>query len=183
MYPCNTSATLRELCTANWKTRLFLQYLDAVCADIDTAKEKIGVSKWKQVRERLGNIGKKASAAERNARLKQFEKAIKQRRKEYKAELPTGIEKTARVDGGIFLRILTGTNNFKSADDAEVRARKISMSDVQQNSWSLAEKRGKIRQHEFTRKCEEQDGYGKQNEVGGIAYIVPQSEELKNTRI
>ena len=59
------------------KTRLFLQYLDAVCADIDTTKEKIGVSKWKQVRERLGNIGKKTSAAEQNARLKQFEKAIK----------------------------------------------------------------------------------------------------------
>ena len=73
------------------------------------------------------------------------------------------------------------TNDFKSAVNAEARARKIPMSDEQQNSWSLKEKRGKIRQHEFIRKWEEQDGYGNQSKVGCITYIVPQSEELKNS--
>ena len=77
--------------------------------------------------------------------------------------------------------ILTGTNDFKEAVDAEVRARKIPMSDAQKKSWSLAEKRKKIRQHEFNRKCEEQDGYGKTNVVKDITFIMPQSEELKNS--
>ena len=162
------------------KIRLFLQFLDMICEEIDEAKVEIGDSKWKQICKRLGSIAKKASQVDREARLKKFKIDLESQRKEYKAEKAAGVEVTARVGGGIFLRLLTGTNTFAPHVDAEMRARKIPMSKRQQESWSLAEKRKKIRQHEFNRKCANESGFGRENNATDIQYIIPMSAELQH---
>ncbi|KAL7549953.1 hypothetical protein ACHAWF_013218, partial [Thalassiosira exigua] len=162
------------------KTRLFLQYLDSFLAKADEAKCELGEEVWKEVFERLSKTDKKASEAERTEALHQFERDLAKSRKVLAAEQPTGIDKTARVGGGIILRILTKTNGFVDHVHAEMSARSISMSESQKKSWSLAEKRGKIRQHEFNILCNKDPDYSRENNVKDIRFIKPLSDKLKS---
>ena len=41
----------------------------------------------------------------------------------HKAERPVGVDKSARVNGGIYLRLLTKKNNLEEKVDAEIRHR------------------------------------------------------------
>ena len=165
------------------KTRLFLQFLDKFVEEADLARIELGDDVWKDVFNRLEKTDEKASRVERDEALNKFEKDLKQKRKEMAAELPTGIDKTARVGGGIILRILTKSNNFEPHVNAEIRARSIPMSVRQEASWTLAEKRGKIRQHEFNRKCTMDPDFTRENTVNDIRYIVPLSSELRSVEV
>ena len=112
--------------------------------------------------------------------MKKFERDLKQRRTEYAAELPTGVDKTARVGGGIILRILTKTNGFEEHVTSEMKARSIDMTMKQEESWTLAEKRGKIRTDEYYRRCTIDPDFSRENTVSDIKYIVPLSQMLKS---
>jgi hypothetical protein len=96
------------------------------------------------------------------------------------AELPTGVDRTARVGGGIILSILTGSNDFVPHVHAELRARSIIMSENEERMWTLAEKRGKIRQHEYNCRVQLNEDYSRENKSKDVTYIIPWSEELKD---
>ena len=115
--------------------------------------------------------------------MRQFEKSLRQKRREVAAELPTGIDKPAQVGGGIVLCLLTKSNSFDKHVDAEIRARGIKMSKKQGESWSLAEKRGKIRQDEYNRRCNADPEFSRENNVKDISYVVPLSSELKSQEV
>ena len=123
------------------KTRLFLDYLDDFMDTAKVARVELGDVAWKELFERLATTNGKASKRERDRELKQFEHDLKQQRKEVAAELPTGIDKTARVGGGIILRILTKSNGFEEHVVSEMRARKLPMTRKQKDLLTLAEKR------------------------------------------
>ncbi len=162
------------------KTRLFLQFLEKFCEEADAAKEEIGCDTWKKISKNLGKGDTKASAKERSDKLKKFEKDLTQKRKENKAELPKGIDVTVALDGKILLRILTKSNNFELEVDAEMKARDIKMTKKQRQSWSLAEKRKKIRSHEWGLLCAADDYYSIENKESDVKDIVPLSEQLSS---
>ena len=80
--------------------------------------------------------------------MKEFENALKKNETVYVAEHPAGMEKSARVGGGVYPRILTEKNGMKEIVHAEMKARRIKMSKNQKEKWALAEKRKKLRKHE-----------------------------------
>lgn len=162
------------------KDALFLRYLHRFFGEVDEAIDALGEERWKQLNERLTSSDAKASALDRDALLMEFERALKKRETVYAAELPAGVEKTARVGGGVYLRLLTEKNNMKETVHAEIEARKIKMSDRQKEKLTLAEKRKKLRKHELSRRNEEFAGYSKNAYTDkDINWIKPMSRELQ----
>ena len=162
------------------KTRLFLDYLDQFMESAEDARVELGEDAWKKIYRRLATTEMKASKRERDRALEKFQRDLRQQRKEVAAELPTGIDKTARVGGGIILRILTKTNGFEEHVVSEMRARKLPMTRKQKDSWTLAEKRSKIRQDEYGRRCTRDPDFSRENIVTDIKYILPRCRMLKS---
>ena len=166
------------------KTHLFLKFSDIVFARADKAKASLKMkeladgkeigSTFKGIHERLGSEKSKASAAETQKKLFNFEKSLRQAPKEYKAELAEGIEKTARVNGGVFLRILTKTNKMSDVVNAEIKARNIKVSKKKLESLTIAERR------KLLRKDEHKNRIGEALKEADIQYIKPVSKEMIN---
>jgi hypothetical protein len=90
----------------------------------------------------------------------------------YKAELPTGVEKTGRIGDGVYLRLMTKKNNMEDAVEAEIKARKISVSKKKLKSLTIAEKRGLLRKDELKRRIDEALTEKE------VTYIKPASKEM-----
>ena len=148
---------------------------------MDAARQMFGKEKWKEINRKLSSSKHKASTVERNKSMERFEKSLAKPWKILKAEMPAGVDKTARVNGGMYLRLLTKKNNMEEVVHAEMKARKIKMTKKQREDWTIAEKRNKLRQDELARKMKEQEGFGTQGiKVSDITFIEPQSAEMKN---
>ena len=147
---------------------------------MDKAKHELGNDAIQELTGQMGGTDKKASKVERDKALQQFEQDLAVKRTMVAAELPAGVDRTARVGGGIILRLLTGSNGFVPHVHAELRARSIAMSDNEEQTWTLAEKRGKIRQHEYNCRVQSNEDYSRENKSKDITYIVPWSDELKD---
>ena len=61
-----------------------------------------------------------------------------------------------------------------------MKARSIKMTRKQEKAWTLAEKRAKMRQDEYSRRCEKDPDYSRENVVKDVTYIVPLSRMLKS---
>ena len=163
------------------KNMLFFEFLDDFFKDVDAARQMFGKEKWKVINAKLSSSKHKASTVERNKSMERFEKSLAKPWKILKAEMPAGVDKTARVNGGMYLRLLTKKNNMEEVVHAEMKARKIKMTKKQREDWTIAEKRNKLRQDELARKMKEQEGFGTQGiKVSDITFIEPQSAEMKN---
>ena len=57
------------------------------------------------------------------------------------------------------------------------------MSELEEESWTLAEKRGKIKQHEYNDRVSKDAAFCRETKVNDITYIVPWSGELKDTAV
>ena len=119
----------------------------------------------------------------RDNTLQQFELDLAVKRTLVAAEIPAGVDRTARVGRWIILSLLTGSNGFIPNVHAELRARKITMSENEDQRWILADKRGKIRQHEYNCRVQSNEDYSRENKSKDIPYIVPWSEELKDPSV
>ena len=165
------------------KVRLFLRYLDEFFKHVDAAKTELGVGIHQTLYNQVVGTSKKASEFEREKALAKFETDLAQARTISAAELPAGVDRTARVGGGIVLGILTGTNGCIPHVHAKIRARSIPMSELEEESWTLAEKRGKIKQHEYNDRVSKDAAFCRETKVNDITYIVPWSGELKDTAV
>ena len=163
------------------KNMLFFEFLDEFFKDADKARQMFGKEKWKEVNKQLSSSKHKASTVERNRRIDVFEKSLAKPWKILKAEMPAGVDKTARVNGGMYLRLLTKKNDMEEIVHAEMKVRRIKMTKKQRKNWTIAEKRKKLRQDELARKMKEQEGFGTQGiKLSEITFIEPQSNEMKN---
>ena len=115
----------------------------------------------------------KASAAKIEKKLDKFRKSLNKKQKQVTSELAAGIEKTAHMDGAVFLKLLTGTNNMADSVEAEIKAWKIKVSTTKLKSLSLAEKRKVLKINELKNRI------GEDLKEADIKYIVPVSEVLK----
>lgn len=165
------------------KTYLFLKHAEKVFERADKAKASLASkdrqrgrregSTWDGIVERLGSASSKASAKEIEAKLEKFTISLDTPPTEYKAELPVGVEKTARIMGAVYLRILTKTNNMENFVNAEIAARNIKVSKKQLDSLTIAEKRKLLRVDELKER------HAEELKEKDIQSIVPQSKELK----
>ena len=179
------------------KTFLFHEYLDGVFKRADRGKETLksissvgnGIS-YENVRKRLRDGTKKASAIEQEEKLKGWENTLERPSKKVKAQEPLGIHKTAYIQEAVQLSILTDTNSrYLSGDTkvddvvmAEIKARKIckdlsgkKAGKRRLKSMSLKEKRDLLRRHEYQLRSSDELEL-KEKEV---KYIEPQSNEMK----
>jgi len=165
------------------KVQLYLNYLDAYFKTVDKGRKRIGLSNIKKIKERLSSS--KASEKERNAMMKRFAKDMKRRRKINKAELAAGVEKPARVDGGIYLRIMTKKNNFEPLVDTEVLAREIKrvkkkLTSKQLKELTIAEKRKLLRQDEMSNIMRDPGRAQMGMKESEVKHIMPVSDSIKN---
>ena len=61
-----------------------------------------------------------------------------------------------------------------------MKARRIKMTKKQEKAWTLSEKRARVRQHEYSRRCEMNPDYSRENVLKDVTYIVPLSRMLKS---
>ncbi|KAL7530309.1 hypothetical protein ACHAXR_007396 [Thalassiosira sp. AJA248-18] len=156
------------------KTALFLTFISDFFKGTDKAREVINDEKYKAICDRLRDANKKAGANERRKKLALFEQSLNKDFTTSKAELPTGVQTTAYVAKGVFLRILTKKNKMESVVLAEIAARKIKVTKAKLDSLIISEQRRLLRVDEFkerrlTEELKEKD----------ITYIMPVSNEMK----
>ena len=177
---------------------LYFEYLANFFKQVDEAKSKLGQDCWDELYNHISTNATKASKEERDNKLKSFEANLAKKRKIHKAELPTGVEQTARVGEAVYLRILTKTNKMEEYVHDEMRARELIISDdavattnkrdlqnkvseSQLKTMTIAEKRAMIRKDEYLWKIAHEQGYQQSNpKETDIRYFTPQSESMRN---
>ena len=156
------------------KTFLFLNFITGFFKRSDKAKQAISNDRYKKICDRIRDSDKKSSAVERSNKLKVFERVLVKNFTINKAELATGIDITARIGGGVYLRILTKTNKMEDVVLAEIRARKIKVTKKVLDSLTIAEQKKLLKEDEFKERRATQE-----LKLADIIYIKPVSEELK----
>jgi len=191
-----TAGKMPARLTGSNKTYLFLEYLDQYLKEVDVANEAIDqldIAKGGKAGDTRRRIiahlelqAGKISAAEGDAFVESVTAKYGDDVPQYVAEVGGEVDVPADMGGKVLLRIFTKTRDrfIKAVNNdltmekcvvAEIEARKISISEENLKSLSIAEKRKKIRKNEFDNISSERKGMAETD----VKDFTPESLEMK----